>query len=129
MAPELIREWIIKAEEDYVTLEILARSRKHRIFNSLCFHAQQCAEKYLKALLASHGISPPRTHDLISLANLLGPKEPTIELAKDLLQRLNSYAVENRYPGEHATGRQAKTACSAAKEIRRFVRVRLKLSR
>ena len=129
MSPELIREWIVKAEEDYAVLEVLSHQRKRRVFDSICFHAQQCAEKYLKALLTSHQIVPPRTHNVKALAEFLQPKEPTIELIKDLLNRLTPYAVETRYPGEFATAREAKAAYAAAKEIRRFARARLKLSR
>lgn len=129
MSPELVREWVEKAEEDYNTLEILSRQRRKRVYNSICFHSQQCAEKYLKGLLTARQMVPPRTHNLKSLADLLLPKEPTIELMRDLFHRLTPYAVENRYPGEFATAREAKTACAAVREIRRFVRARLKLSR
>lgn len=127
MDRELVREWVTKAEEDYASLEILARQQKRRVTDSVCFHAQQCAEKYLKALLTAHGIPPPRTHDLVSLAKSLRAKEPAVELVKDLCHGLNPYAIENRYPGEYATRRQMRLACKAAKEIRRFVRARLKL--
>ena len=32
-----------------------------------CFHAQQCVEKYMKAMLAVSGLPIPRTHDLLSV--------------------------------------------------------------
>ena len=38
---------------------------------SLGFHAQQAAEKLLKALLVIHGLDYPRTHDLDLLLGLL----------------------------------------------------------
>jgi HEPN domain-containing protein len=125
-----VRDWVVKAEEDYETARLLVRKRKRKpnLSDGVCFHAQQCAEKYLKALMTSYDIVPPRTHDLVSLARFLRAKEPTIELVKDLCHALNPYAVENRYPGEQATRRQMKLACKAAKEIRRFIRARLKLS-
>ncbi len=127
MKHKAIQEWIAKAEEDYLTLEIPARQRKKRVHDSVCFHAQQCAEKYLKALLVLHRISTPKIHDLGQLADLLNPREPAIALMTDLCDQLTRYGIEFRYPGEDATSDRAKTACSAAKEIRHFVRARLNL--
>jgi HEPN domain-containing protein len=43
------REWVAKAEEDYLAALDLARRRKRPLWSGVCFHAQQCAEKYLKA--------------------------------------------------------------------------------
>ena len=128
MKSKLVREWVTKAEEDYLTVEILARQRRKRIHNSVCFHAQQSAEKYLKALLVSHKVPTRKTHDLGELADALRSYEPTIALIEDLFDCLTPYAVESRYPGEDATGREANTARKASKEIRRFARIRLKLS-
>ncbi len=51
MNEELIKEWVLKAEEDYLTVEELYKMHARRFAAIICFHAQQCAEKYLKALL------------------------------------------------------------------------------
>ena len=67
MKSKLVAEWVAKAEEDFLTVEILARQRKKRIHNSVCFHAQQCAEKYLKARLEEAAIGFAHTHDLLML--------------------------------------------------------------
>lgn len=53
---EEIGEWIAKAEEDYAGAVDLQRRRKNPLPNLVCFHAQQCAEKYLKAYLISQRI-------------------------------------------------------------------------
>jgi len=47
----LTAEWVEKAEEDWVSLLRSYRARKDPSYNVACFHAQQCAEKYLKARL------------------------------------------------------------------------------
>ncbi len=47
----LTREWIDKAEGDFATASREIRVRKSPNYDAVCFHAQQCAEKYLKALL------------------------------------------------------------------------------
>lgn len=128
MKRDVAREWIVKAEEDYATLEILGRQRARRVPDSICFHAHQCAEKYLKALLARHHQFIPKTHDLVRLADLVKRSEPTVELLKDLCHRLNPYAVEFRYPGEQATRPEAVWAQRAAREIRRSLHRLLKMS-
>ena len=68
-------EWVDKAEGDLRTAkrEILVTDAPN--YDAVCFHAQQCAEKYLKAWLVDAAISFPRTHDLGALLNLLVPVE------------------------------------------------------
>ena len=46
----LTREWVRKAEGDYATAAREMRARKSPNYDAACFHAQQCVEKYLKAL-------------------------------------------------------------------------------
>ena len=46
----ITKEWVDKAEEDWSTALREVRVRKNPSYDSVCFHAQQCAEKYLKAL-------------------------------------------------------------------------------
>ena len=63
MKPESA-EWVKKTEGDYTTA---SRERKAQVepnYDASCFHAQQCAEKYLKARLVESGISFPKVHDL-----------------------------------------------------------------
>jgi len=124
---EYLMEWVRKAEEDYETAITLARKRKRPTPNSVCFHCQQCAEKYLKAFLVQEGVIFSKTHDLRELRRLIMPADPTFDLITDLLLRLNPYAVEFRYPGEEATVTEAREAVTAMKAVRRFVRGKLKL--
>ena len=58
------REWIDKAEADYAAAVLLRCSRKKHSRDIVCFHLQQCVEKYLKARLEEAGITFPFTHDL-----------------------------------------------------------------
>jgi hypothetical protein len=57
------REWVGKAESDFQLAATIARGAKP-FHDQLCFHCQQSAEKYLKALLEELGSSVPRTHVL-----------------------------------------------------------------
>ena len=56
----LTREWVEKGEGDRSTARRELRVRKSPNFDAVCFHAQQCAEKYLKALLQERGAAIPR---------------------------------------------------------------------
>ncbi len=128
MSEEYLKEWVGKAEEDYEVAITLVRRRKRPTPNAVCFHSQQCAEKYLKAFLVRHQVAFPKIHDLRELRRLSVVVDPTIDLITDLLIRLAPYAVEFRYPGEEATVEEAKAAVKAVKEIRRFVRNKMGLS-
>ena len=57
------REWVRKAEKDYRFAARNARA-DGAFYDQLCFHYQQSAEKYLKALLEELGIAVTKTHDL-----------------------------------------------------------------
>ena len=61
----LTREWVDKAEGDFHTATREARVRKAPNHDAVCFHAQQCAEKYLKALLQEANIPFGKTHNLV----------------------------------------------------------------
>ena len=71
----LTLEWIEKAEEDY-DMARLAQQASRPFHNSICFHAQQCIEKYLKAWLQEADAPLPRTHDFEALLALIVPTLP-----------------------------------------------------
>jgi HEPN domain-containing protein len=67
---------------------------------TLCFHAQQCVEKYVKALLVLHGIEFSRIHHISALVALL-PVRVRPDLTPEEQERLTDYAVSARYPGDY----------------------------
>ena len=69
----------IRQRKDYKTVEELCSKSLSEFADTICFHSQQCAEKYLKALLVKCGIEPPWIHELESLLDLLASKIPEIE--------------------------------------------------
>jgi HEPN domain-containing protein len=69
------------------------------LYEQLCFHAQQAAEKSTKAVLLKMGINFPFTHNLQALIDLLPPGLPRASVPTDAVD-LNPYAVTTRYPGE-----------------------------
>jgi HEPN domain-containing protein len=66
----------------------------------VCFHAQQCVEKYLKAFLVIKNIDFPRTHDIEYLVSLL-PEDIWLRFNIEEQRRLTAYATVTRYPGDY----------------------------
>ena len=106
----LTAEWIAKAEGDFALMEREGRVRKNPSYDGVCFHAQQCAEKYLKALLCAAGGDAGRTHDLVTLMEHVLPFEPLWEALRQDLAFLSDFAVAYRYPGQTSTKEQARDA-------------------
>ena len=121
------REWIEKAEADFVSAGREYRARNRPNFDAACFFAQQCIEKYLKARLAEAGRPIPKTHDLSVLLDSVVPIEPLWEAARARVETLTSYAVLFRYPGESATRVLAKTAIADAQWVRSMIRAAMRL--
>jgi len=94
-----VQKWTDKAEHDF--LNIANNLQAHEIpWDTVCFHSQQAAEKYLKAVLADQGIDPPYTHDLVLLAEMLGDWIPLLAKHRKELAWLSRLSVEPRYPEE-----------------------------
>ncbi len=118
--------WARYAEEDYrLTASLLRRKRKP--IRAICFHAQQSAEKYFKALLLSRDLTFPKTHDLPTLNSLCEQAGILTGFSPKLLTLLSDYAVASRYPGEEPTLEEAREALEIAKTVRRFARKWLRL--
>ena len=109
--------WLRYAEEDLVTAEILLRQPDVPP-RQACWHAQQSAEKALKAVLIFLDIDFPRTHDLNILRNLV-PERWQLNVAHPGLASLTEWAVDARYPGEmpEATNADASEAVEQARTI------------
>ena len=123
----LFEEWVEKAEGDYKTAVILNRPRKEPQPDSICYHCQQSAEKYLKAFLLFNQVNPPRTHNLLDLLTECITYDVALAVLSPLFQNLNPYSVQFRYPGDSATVLQAKTALTDLRRIRKVMRKRLGL--
>jgi hypothetical protein len=92
-APEIIREWIDKAEEDAAVAEREGRVRKQPAPGAVCYHAQQCTLEHFAALIDREG--------LVSLSR---------------------YATRFRYPGEAANLSDAKQALLLMRRYRAILR-------
>jgi HEPN domain-containing protein len=124
---ELTREWVQKAENDFKLAHLALEAGDEPLTEGACFHAQQCAEKYLKAVLQEHQISFPRRHELIPLLELLLPLDENFESLRQALIELESYAVAVRYPGVTVSVALAQSALAAASKVRDFMHTILQI--
>lgn len=85
--------WLFFANQDLRMAELALAEGLH---NQVCFHAQQCVEKAIKAWLTHQGKTPPRLHSLTDLLNLLNPN-PVAHLASEI-QLLDRFYIPTRYP-------------------------------
>ena len=116
--------WVRKAEADLEGANALAQAVRP-YHDLICFHCQQSAEKYLKALLIEQGTSFAKTHRLEELLLLLVPHDASLKKLRRALVTLSRYAVDYRYPDENATKREAVAALRQAMKVREQIRVRL----
>jgi len=120
-----VAEWIAKAEGDFVTAGRELRARKAPNYDAACFHSQQCAEKYFKAVLQANEKHIPKIHNLIELMALCLQIDPSFEMLRADLIVLERFSVRVRYPGVIAEKDEAQSAYIAAKVVREFVRQKL----
>ena len=99
----------------------------HTESDSICFHCQQCVEKYLKAMLVRDQRRFPRTHDLAVLLSLVAPTGNHLRKIENDLSDLNPYSVIARYPGLDTTPDEAREARSITRRVRTVLRQRLGL--
>ncbi len=116
-----IQQWLDLAEEDLRIAEFTFKMESSIPYRAIAFHAQQAAEKYLKALLVFYNIDFPYTHDILKL----------IELAPDVLDlkttlepaiKLTDYAVSRRYPDvyQNLTFADAKESVELARLTKQY---------
>lgn len=125
MNAPIVNEWIQKAEEDLKACHILSQNGLTEVADVVCFHAQQCAEKYLKSFLNAKEQEAPKIHSLKILIELIQPLDPEFRNLLEDASQLEEYAVEFRYPGESATEEEARDALRRALIIRDFTRQKL----
>jgi len=117
-----LKEWVEKAEGDYLTAGRELRASESPNFDAVCFHSQQCVEKLMKGLLIHLGVLPPKTHDLVSLDRLLAPVCAGWSWPVQELRSLSQAAVAFRYPGEAAIREDASESYGIASRMRERLR-------
>ena len=127
MNEDTVKNWIAKAEND-LKIGKDEMSTEKPTTDGICFHMQQCVEKYLKAYLIYHGREFRKTHDIAELIELCSEINPEFkELYKIGAVELTDYAVEVRYGEEiyFPTLEEAKEAIEIAEKVKEFVMTQL----
>ncbi|MCK4341397.1 MAG: HEPN domain-containing protein [Phycisphaerae bacterium] len=121
---DLVQGWLRKAKSDLVSARLCISAGE--ALDAACFHAQQAAEKCIKAYLTARGIEFPFIHNLEKLIEVCAQTDPAFATIKALGQELTPYAVELRYDHEFWPPLQvARQALDAADTIHGFVLERL----
>ena len=97
---DLAKDWLRYAKSDLTTARHMFYDVYPKEILISCYHAQQCAEKSLKAYLVSKGIDPPRIHDLVELNNKCKVLKSEFTTMLQYCVFLNPYGVQARYPNE-----------------------------
>lgn len=118
---QIVCEWVTKAESDLKNADIALRAGPECPADTVAFHAQQCAEKYLKALLSFRDLDPPRIHDIEELVML---SKLRLDLSVEEQRMLTVYATVTRYPGDYEPVglAEARRAVRLARRVRSAVR-------
>jgi HEPN domain-containing protein len=118
-APGSPADWLRRARSDLALASITPPAGV--LYSELCFHAQQAAEKSLKAVLIRHGIEFRKVHDLDYLITLLPSQTPLPPEAEEVVA-LTGYAVMFRYPGdyEEITAEEHREAVQLAWSVYRW---------
>jgi HEPN domain-containing protein len=116
-------QWVVYADEDLVLAKHGLSLGEKAPLRLIAYHAQQCAEKYLKAYLVWKGIDFPYTHNIARLLELVGAQGPWVQELRDAA-RLTPFAITARYPGEDSevAREEAEQAIAIAESVRQTVR-------
>lgn len=119
---QLTEEWISKAEGDYHTMLRESLADDFPNFDAVCFHAQQCVEKYLKARMCEAEIRFGKSHDLVAILELAMDVEPHWQRFAEDMAYLSQFSVAFRYPGESADALLASDSIERCKRFRQAAR-------
>ncbi|OGP59307.1 MAG: hypothetical protein A2V67_15725 [Deltaproteobacteria bacterium RBG_13_61_14] len=119
---EFTRQWIQKAENDLNAAAALLNAREP-FPDIAAFHAQQTAEKFLKAFLVWHQVEYPKTHDIGELLNLVAKVDKPLADSLREATVLTDYSVDVRYPGDlsELTLENARKAVKSARKVRETI--------
>lgn len=123
---EYLRTWLFRANEDIAVIENLFESDPELYASSICFHAQQAVEKFLKAFLVLHNIDFPKTHDLDYLlleCKKIEPEDFNIDTGS-----LTDFGVSLRYPDDFYVPDKEETIQyrNIARDVKKIIESKIK---
>lgn len=118
-----MKQWLAKADEDLLAADAILATEMP-FFDTAGFHAQQAAEKALKALLVRHQVNVRYTHEIRELLVAADQVAPGIRDRLRGAEELTGYAVDARYPGPQRPLRQEEAASylEVARDVMAHVR-------
>jgi len=118
---DLVKEWFSKADSDILNIENNLKSEKVPA-DTVCFHSQQAAEKYLKGYLSYKEIEFEFVHDMKYLIDLAVTSDKKFEELIGVVKKLDKYSVKTRYPYFYTpTLEEAKESYEMAVKVKDFV--------
>jgi len=120
-------DWFARAEADIRVAEMVLEA-EDPLTDIACYHAQQCAEKYLKGYLISRCLGFKFVHELAYLVRLCMDARNDFDSLLKPAAELQDYASDVRYPLEGVgtpTFEEAREAVQRARVIRKFVLSRM----
>ena len=124
----VIKRWLVKASHDLITAKVMLKNDPS-VTDTICFHAQQCVEKALKAFLVFADIHVEKTHYLPRLIEISATVDNSFHELNQVARELTDYAVEVRYIDDwrEISLEEAVEAVGKAEKAMAFVRERLQM--
>ena len=121
-----VMQWLSLADEDLSLASHALGLGAKSPYRLIAYHAQQCAEKYLKAFLVYNNVDFPYTHNIRRLLKFCAELAEWTDTLKGA-EELTPYAITARYPGEEeeVSEAEAKRAIDLARQVRSQVRTAL----
>lgn len=123
--PKIAKEWFAKGDKDIKNAEFLLKSR--RDLETVAFHTQQAAEKYLKGFLIAQGKELAMIHDLVTLLRDAIELNSEFIQFKEAVKEITNFYFESRYPMgyevEYAE-EEIKTAIAQVKALIKLITVK-----
>ena len=114
-----VGEWLRYSNMDLETAKFLLETMHPAPLEIICYHCQQSAEKFLKALQIHFGEEVEKTHDLVRLVNSLRKYTEIPENFPHLLNTLTQFATKTRYPQQIVLDEaQARRAITNAEQVK-----------
>jgi HEPN domain-containing protein len=120
---EKVKQWLDYADEDFRLASHGLNMKSSCPYRLIAYHAQQCAEKCIKAYLVYNSIDFPYTHNIKTLLKLCAKGADWAVALKDA-EELTPYAITARYPGEdeEVTRQEAEQAIETTSRVRQTIR-------
>jgi HEPN domain-containing protein len=127
---DLVNNWILKADKDLTSAEHELTFGDDAVTETICFHSQQAAEKFLKAYLVYLEISFTKTHEIGELITHCELKDNEIGALKEEVDILTDYAVTVRYPDDFYVPEieEAKESYDLAIKVRNYILSKIEIS-